>query len=104
MICSVVLDRAHCCNVRTGFGQCLIRAGPARPKILPCHVVRLPVSAFLYQTLKTIACYKFMTLACPNEGVDSKSDGINRFKTVADVIDHFLGEPAPSAVPIKPSF
>jgi sulfate permease, SulP family len=28
------------------------------------------------------------------EGVDRKLGGINRFTTVADVIDHFLGEPA----------
>jgi hypothetical protein len=51
-----------------------------------------------------IACYKFMTLACPNKGVDSKLDGINLFTTVTDVIDHFLGESDPSAVPIKHSF
>ena len=37
------------------------------------------------------------------EGVDGKLGGINRFTTVADVIDHFLGESAPSAVGIKPS-
>jgi hypothetical protein len=35
------------------------------------------------------------------EGVDSKLGGVNRFTSVADVIDHFLGEPAPSAVAIK---
>jgi high affinity sulfate transporter 1 len=35
------------------------------------------------------------------EGVDSKLGGIDRFTTVADVIDHFLGESAPSAVAIK---
>jgi sulfate permease, SulP family len=37
------------------------------------------------------------------EGVDGKLGGINRFTTVADVIDHFLGESEPSAVGIKPS-
>jgi len=37
------------------------------------------------------------------EGVDGKLGGVNRFTTVADVIDHFLGESAPSAVGIKPS-
>ncbi len=31
------------------------------------------------------------------EGVDSKLGGINRFSTVADVIDSFHSEPAPSA-------
>ncbi|HJW39300.1 MAG TPA: SulP family inorganic anion transporter [Candidatus Udaeobacter sp.] len=36
-----------------------------------------------------------------HEGVDGKLGGVNRFTTVADVIDHFLGEPAPSAVAIK---
>ena len=36
-----------------------------------------------------------------HEGVDSKLGGVNRFSSVADVIDHFLGEPAPSAVAIK---
>jgi MFS superfamily sulfate permease-like transporter len=35
------------------------------------------------------------------EGVDSKLGGVNRFTSVADVIDHFLGESAPSAVAIK---
>jgi sulfate permease, SulP family len=35
------------------------------------------------------------------EGVDSKLGGVNRFTTVADVIDHFLGESQPSAVEIK---
>jgi len=30
------------------------------------------------------------------EGIDIKFGGINRFTTVADVIDHFLGEPAPT--------
>jgi SulP family sulfate permease len=39
-----------------------------------------------------------------HEGVDSKLGGVNRFTSVADVIDHFLGESAPSAAPIKPSF
>jgi len=37
------------------------------------------------------------------EGVDIKLGGINRFTTVADVIDHFLGGSAYSAGPIKPS-
>ena len=36
-----------------------------------------------------------------HEHVDSKLGGIDRFTTVADVIDHFLGEPSPSAVAIK---
>jgi hypothetical protein len=37
------------------------------------------------------------------EGVDSKLGGVNRFTTVADVIDHFLGESAPSAAATKSS-
>jgi sulfate permease, SulP family len=37
------------------------------------------------------------------EGVDIKLGGIDRFTTVADVIDHFLGGSAYSAGPIKPS-
>jgi len=32
------------------------------------------------------------------EGVDGKLGGVNRFATVADVIDHFLGETERSAV------
>ena len=36
-----------------------------------------------------------------HEHVDSKLGGIDRFTTVVDVIDHFLGESAPSAVAIK---
>ena len=36
-----------------------------------------------------------------HEGIDRKLGGVNRFTSVADVIDHFLGEPAPSAVAIK---
>ena len=35
------------------------------------------------------------------EGVDIKLGGIDRFTTVADVIDHFLGEQPPSVVVIK---
>jgi len=35
------------------------------------------------------------------EGVDGKLGGVNRFMTVADVIDHFLGESEPSAAAIK---
>jgi high affinity sulfate transporter 1 len=35
------------------------------------------------------------------EGVDTKLGGIDRFTTVADVIDHFLGESAPSVARIK---
>jgi len=35
------------------------------------------------------------------EGVDSKLGGINRFTTVADVIDHFLGESEPLAPAIE---
>jgi len=35
------------------------------------------------------------------EDVDSKLGGVSRFTTVADVIDHFLGESQPSAVEIK---
>ncbi len=35
------------------------------------------------------------------EGIDAKLGGVNRFTTVADVIDHFLGESAPSAAAIK---
>jgi len=31
-----------------------------------------------------------------HEGVDSKLGGINRFTSVADLIDHFLSESAPS--------
>jgi high affinity sulfate transporter 1 len=37
------------------------------------------------------------------EGVDTKLGGINRFTTVADVIDHFLGQSAPSTAAIKSS-
>jgi len=37
------------------------------------------------------------------EGVDGKFGGINRFTTIADVIEHFLGESAPSAAAIKAS-
>jgi MFS superfamily sulfate permease-like transporter len=37
------------------------------------------------------------------EGVDGKLGGINRFTTVADVIDHFLGEPALSPTRISSS-
>lgn len=37
------------------------------------------------------------------EGVDTKLGGVDRFTTVADVIDHFLGESAPSAAPINRS-
>jgi high affinity sulfate transporter 1 len=37
------------------------------------------------------------------EGVDGKLGGVNRFTTVADVIDHFLAESEPSAVAIKSS-
>ena len=33
-----------------------------------------------------------------HEGVDSKLGGVNRFMTVADVIDHFLSESPPSAL------
>jgi sulfate permease, SulP family len=36
-----------------------------------------------------------------HEGVDSKLGGVNRFTTVADVIDHFLGDSDPSATAIK---
>jgi MFS superfamily sulfate permease-like transporter len=36
-----------------------------------------------------------------HERVDGKLGGINRFTTVADVIDHFLGEQSPSVVVIK---
>jgi MFS superfamily sulfate permease-like transporter len=36
-----------------------------------------------------------------HEGVDSKLGGVNRFTSVADVIDHFLGESEPSATAIK---
>jgi len=35
------------------------------------------------------------------EGVDGKLGGVDRFTTVADVIDHFLGESGPSAAAIK---
>src|SRR6266705_2016712 len=38
-----------------------------------------------------------------HEGVDAKLGGINRFTSVADVIDHFLGEAPASATAIKPS-
>jgi len=31
-----------------------------------------------------------------HEGVDGKLGGVNRFTSVADVIDHFLGESEPS--------
>jgi sulfate permease, SulP family len=37
------------------------------------------------------------------EGVDVKLGGIDRFTTVADVIDHFLGASVPSAAAIKTS-
>jgi hypothetical protein len=36
-----------------------------------------------------------------HEHVDSKLGGIDRFTTVVDVIDHFLGEPSRSVVAIK---
>jgi SulP family sulfate permease len=38
-----------------------------------------------------------------HEHLDSKLGGINRFTTVADVIDHFLGESEPSAAATKSS-
>src|SRR5437762_9085328 len=36
-----------------------------------------------------------------HEGVDSKLGGVNRFTSVADAIDHFVGESKPSAAAIK---
>ena len=36
-----------------------------------------------------------------HESVDSKLGGVNRFTSVADVIDHFVGESEPSAAAIK---
>ena len=36
-----------------------------------------------------------------HEHVDGKLGGIDRFTTVADVIDHFLGEQSPSVVATK---
>ena len=36
-----------------------------------------------------------------HESVDSKLGGVNRFTSVADVIDHFVGEPEPSADAVK---
>jgi high affinity sulfate transporter 1 len=38
-----------------------------------------------------------------HEGVDRKLGGVDRFTSVADVIDHFLGESEPSAAAIKSS-
>jgi high affinity sulfate transporter 1 len=38
-----------------------------------------------------------------HEGVDGKLGGVNRFSTVADVIDHFLAESEPSASATKTS-
>ena len=37
------------------------------------------------------------------EGVDGKLGGVNRFTTVADVIEHFLGDSEPSEPAIKSS-
>jgi hypothetical protein len=37
------------------------------------------------------------------ESVDEKLGGVNRFTSVADVIDHFLGESESSAAAIKSS-
>ena len=37
-----------------------------------------------------------------HEHVDSKLGGVNRFTTVADVIDHILAESEPSADAVKP--
>src|SRR5262249_47874957 len=39
----------------------------------------------------------------PHEGVDDKLGGVNRFTTVADVIDHFLGQSKHSAAEIESS-
>ena len=36
-----------------------------------------------------------------HESVDSRLGGVNRFTSVADVIDHFVGEPEPSADAVK---
>jgi hypothetical protein len=36
-----------------------------------------------------------------HDDVDGKLGGIDRFTTVADAIDHFLGGPSPSVVVIK---
>src|SRR5438067_11198617 len=36
-----------------------------------------------------------------HEGVDGKLGGVNRFTSVADAIDHFIGESKPSAAAIK---
>jgi hypothetical protein len=38
------------------------------------------------------------------EGVDIKLGGVNRFTSVADVIDHFVGESDPSISSSKPPF
>jgi len=38
-----------------------------------------------------------------HEGIDSKLGGVNRFTTVADVIDHFLSQSPPSAAATKSS-
>lgn len=38
-----------------------------------------------------------------SEGVDAKIGGIDRFTTVADVIDHFLSASAPSGATVETS-
>src|SRR5215217_123002 len=66
MTCSVVLDRAHCCNVRTWFAQCPIRLSTS-PTILPCHVLRYLRKQFSQGTLNKLIerkHYGYKTYIC----------------------------------------
>ena len=58
---------------------------------------------FLLGTVLVAAWFALVRHRLRREGVDLKLGGIDRFTTVADVIDHFLGASSYSVAQIKPS-
>src|SRR6478672_221592 len=95
-----------------------VRAAPAPPKLIVLDLSEAPIVDM--QSAHTLASLADELTAMSihfhaveprssvrdrlrREGVDNKLGGVNRFTTVADVIDHFLGESQPSAIDSKSS-
>jgi len=93
-----------------------IRAAPKLPKLVVLDLSAAPLVDM--QSAHTLAgmaeeliteCIQFQAIEARSsvrdrlrrEGVDAKLGGVNRFTSVADVIDHFLGESQASAVEIN---
>jgi high affinity sulfate transporter 1 len=101
-VCDAILNRVHAATTPPKLVVVDLSAAPI-VDMQSAHTLAGMAEEFIAQGIQfhAVEARSSVRDRLRREGVDGKFGGVNRFMTVADVIDHFLGESEPSAAAIK---